>query len=251
MTTILVTGGTGTLGRIVAERLRAEGHEVRVLSRGSDTYPVDLVTGAGLEGAMAGVHTVVHCASTPNRRGADEAAARRLIDAARTAGVRHLVYISIVGIDRVPLGYYRAKLAVERLIEASGLDFTVLRTTQFHDLAYDIAAALAKLPVVPAPTGARIQPVAVEEVADRLVELALGAPAGRVEDMGGPRVYSVRELVVAYLRANGKRRPTFGVRLPGKVSAGLRRGGNLAPEQAVGRGTFEEFLARRVGAGQG
>lgn len=250
MTTILVTGGTGTLGRIVAERLRAEGHEVRALSRSSETYPVDLVTGAGLDRAVAGVDAIVHCASTPARRGADEAAARRLIDAARTAGVPHLVYISIVGVDRVPLGYYRAKLAVERLIEASGLGYTVLRTTQFHDLAYTIAQTLAKLPVVPAPGGARIQPIAVAEVADRLVELAVGAPAGRVPDLGGPEVFTVRELVRAYLRASGKRRPVVGVRLFGKVYAGLRRGGNLAPEQAVGKGTFGEFLAGRVGAGR-
>lgn len=250
MTTILVTGGTGTLGRIIVERLRAEGHEVRSLSRKSETWPVDLVTGTGLDRAVAGVDTIVHCASTPAPANADETAARHLIDAARTAGVPHLVYISIVGIDQVPLGYYKVKRRVERLIEDSGLGFTVLRTTQFHDLVYRIAQALAKLPVVPAPGGVRFQPIAAAEVAARLAELAAGAPAGRVPDMGGPEVFTVRELVSVYLRASGKRRLVVGVRLFGKAYAELRRGGNLAPQQAVGKGTFGEFLADRVGAGR-
>ncbi|MDI3420162.1 SDR family oxidoreductase [Streptomyces luteolus] len=245
MTTILVTGGTGTLGRCVIERLRASGgHEVRELSRRSEQYPVDLRTGAGLADAVAGAEVIVHCASTQKSGGADVGAARHLIDAARTAGVRHLVYISIVGIDRVPLGYYRTKLRVERLIEESGLGFTILRTTQFHDLALTFARGLTKLPVALAPTGVRLQPVAVDEVAGRLVELALGDPAGRVPEMGGPEVRTVDSLVRAYLHASGKRRPVLGIRLPGRLFAALRAGGLLTPERAVGRGTFEEFVRR-------
>ena len=118
MTTILVTGGTGTLGRHVTERLRGDGHEVRVLSRSTQPYAVDLRKGGpGLDTAMAGVDTVVHCASSQS--GGDQEAAARLIEAAKKAGVRHLVYISIVGVDLVPLGYYKSKLAVERMVEAS------------------------------------------------------------------------------------------------------------------------------------
>lgn len=120
MTTILVTGGTGVLGRPLTERLRADGHEVRVLSRHARPYAVDLVAGgSGLDEAVAGVHTIVHCATSP--RGSDERAAEHRIEAARRAGVGHLVHISIVGVDRVPLGYYRSKLAVERLVEGAGL----------------------------------------------------------------------------------------------------------------------------------
>lgn len=160
MTTIVVTGGTGTLGRRVTERLRAEGHDVRVLSRRTQPYAVDLrVGGSVLDAALAGVETVVHCASAP--RGGDEVAAERLIAAARRAGVGHLVYISIVGVDRVPLGYYRTKLAVERRIEASGLGWTVLRTTQFHDLLATILGSLAKPPVLLVPAGVPDQPVEV------------------------------------------------------------------------------------------
>ncbi|MFD0276265.1 SDR family oxidoreductase [Kitasatospora sp. NPDC127111] len=246
MTTILVTGGTGTLGRLVTERLRADGHEVRVLSRHSRPYAVDLREGTGLAEAVAGVETIVHCASSP--RGGDEQAARHLIAAAREAGVRHLVYISIVGIDRVPLAYYRAKLAVERQIEESGLAWTVLRTTQFHDLVLGLLQTSARLPVMLLPAGVADQPIEVAEVAARLAELATGAPAGRVPDMGGPEVRPFSELARAYLRATGRRRPRLNVRLAGRAYRALRAGGHLTPERAVGEGTFEQFLARRLPA---
>lgn len=246
MTTILVTGGTGTLGRLVTERLRADGHEVRVLSRHARPYAVDLRTGGpGLDAALAGVETVVHCASSP--RGGDERAADQLIAAARRAGVGHLVYISIVGVDRVPFGYYRSKLAVERRIEEAGLGWTVLRATQFHDLLVTMFQGLAKSPVVPVPAGVADQPVEVAEVADRLAELAVGAPAGRVPDMGGPEVRSFASLARAYLRATGRRRAVANVPLLGKTYRAFRAGGHLTPEEAVGKGTFEEYLARRFG----
>ncbi|MEU7577833.1 NAD(P)H-binding protein [Streptomyces sp. NPDC041068] len=240
MTTILVTGGTGTLGRLVTERLRTEGHEVRVLSRRTQPYAVDLREGTGLDAAVAGVDVIVHCASSP--RGGDEKAARNLIAAAREAGVGHLVYISIVGVDRVPLGYYKAKLAVERLIEESGLGWTVLRTTQFHDLVLRILQGAAKLPVLLLPAGISDQPIEVAEVADRLAELATAPPAGRVPDMGGPEIRAFPDLARSYLRTTGKRRPVLPVRLAGATYRAAREGGHLAPEQAVGKGTFEEYL---------
>ncbi|MEU1405205.1 NAD(P)H-binding protein [Streptomyces sp. NPDC005728] len=249
MTTILVTGGTGTLGRLVTERLRADGHEVRVLSRHTQPYAVDLREGGpGLDAALAGVETVVHCASTP--RGGDEQAADHLIAAARRAGVGHLVYISIVGVDRVPFGYYRSKLAVERRIEESGLGWTVLRATQFHDLLVTLFQGLAKPPVMLVPAGVPDQPVEVAEVAARLAELAVAPPAGRVPDMGGPEVRSLDSLARAYLRATGRRRAVARIPLFGKTYRAFRAGGHLAPEQ-VGKGSFEEYLARRFGGGRG
>ncbi|MFG3015970.1 SDR family oxidoreductase [Streptomyces cinerochromogenes] len=248
MTTILVTGGTGTLGRLVAERLRADGHEVRVLSRRTPPYAVDLRTGgAGLDAALAGVETVVHCASSP--KGGDEQAARNLLAAARRAGVDHLLYISIVGVDRVPFPYYRTKLAVERMVEESGLGWTVLRATQFHDLVVTLLQGLAKSPVLAVPAGVPDQPVEVAEVAERLAELALAAPAGRVPDLAGPEVRTFDSLARAYLRATGRRRPVVRVPLFGKAYRAFRAGGHTAPERAVGKATFEEYLERRFGQG--
>ncbi|GAA0648372.1 NAD(P)H-binding protein [Streptomyces thermocarboxydovorans] len=253
MTTILVTGGTGTLGRHVCERLRPDGHEVRVLSRHSQPYAVDLREGGpALDRAVADVETIVHCATSP--RGGDEQPTRNLITAAQRAGVSHLVYISIVGVDRVPFPYYRSKLAVERLVEESGLGWTVLRATQFHDLVFRVLQALSKAPVLLLPARVKDQPIEVTEVAERLAELTQGAPAGRVDDMGGPEVRTFESLAESYLRATGRRRPVVKVPLGGQAYRAFRAGGHLTPEHAVGKRTFEDYLAehaRRSGRRKG
>jgi uncharacterized protein YbjT (DUF2867 family) len=185
----------------------------------------------------------------------DEDKARNLVRAASRAGARHLVYISVVGADLIPVasrvdramfGYFAAKRAAERIVADSGLPFTILRATQFHDLMLTVAQQMAKLPAVPLPAGFRVQPVEADEVAARLVELALGEPAGMVSDMGGPRVYGAAELLRGYLRATKRRRPIVAIPLPGKAARAFRDGANLAPEQAEGQRTWEEFLADRV-----
>jgi uncharacterized protein YbjT (DUF2867 family) len=261
-TPILVTGGTGTLGRLVVPRLRDAGRDVRVLSRhghedaeGVEHVTGDLATGDGVDAAVEGAEVILHCAGSA--RG-DEVKARHLVEAASRAGARHLVFVSVVGADRIPvvsgvdrvlLGYFAAKLAAERLIAGSGLPWTTLRATQFHDLTLLTVGQLARLPVVPVPAGWRVQPVDAGEVAARLAELALGPPAGLVADLGGPRVYDLADLARGYLRATGRHRPVVRVRLPGKAARAYRAGANLAPDRAVGRRTWEEFLSDRLEAG--
>ncbi|MEU4405608.1 SDR family oxidoreductase [Streptosporangium sp. NPDC023963] len=242
---ILVTGGTGTLGRHVVDRLAAAGHPARVLSRTREPYIGDLRTGAGLGAALDGVGTVVHLASDPRDSSADVEGTRRLI-AATPAGT-HLVYISIVGVDRHPYSYYRRKYEAERIVENSGLPYTILRATQFHNLVLFALEALAKAPVLLVPAGTSLQPVEIEEVAERLVELALGAPAGRVPDMGGPEIVSVAELARTYLRVTGRRKPVVPLLMPGRVAAAFRRDAHLAPDHPDGRGTFADFVATAPG----
>ncbi|MBD0690212.1 SDR family oxidoreductase [Streptomyces sp. CBMA123] len=252
MGTVLVTGATGTLGREVVRLLAARGVAVRGLSRrareagdGVEWVVGDLVTGAGIAAAVAGVETVVDCATTQGKK--DVAAVGRLVAEARQAGVRHLVYVSIVGIDRVPIAYYRAKLGCEGVVRESGLGWTVLRATQFHDLLFKAFDLSARLPVFPVVQGARIQPVEVREVAAQVVQLVGREPAGFAPEVGGPRVRSYRELAEAYLRAAGRRRVLLPLGIPGAAGRALRAGGLTTPERAVGRGTFEEALARRFG----
>ncbi|MGE5133857.1 MAG: SDR family oxidoreductase [Gemmatimonadota bacterium] len=253
MSAILVTGGTGTLGRALVPRLAAAGHQVKVLSRRprpADTDPERWATGdlkrnEGVPAAVTGTEVIVHCATSVT--GGDTVATRNLITAAHQAGSPHLVYISIAGIDRVPFAYYKSKLATERLIAESGLPWTVLRATQFHDLILRLFTAQARLPLLAVPRGFRFQPVDTGEVAARLAELASGPPAGRRPDFGGPQVRPIGELARSYLRASGRRRALLPVPLPGAAAAEFRRGGILAPEHAAGRVTFEEFLASRFG----
>jgi uncharacterized protein YbjT (DUF2867 family) len=254
---ILVTGGTGTLGRLVVGRLRDAGCDVRVLSRrhheaadGIEFVTGDLSTGEGIEAAVDGVGTIVHCAGSSK---GDEIKARNLVRAASLAGTAHLVYISVVGADRVPIvsrvdramfGYFGSKLAAERVVEDSGLPWTTLRATQFHDLTLTVAQQMAKLPVIPVPAGFQFQPIDADEVAARLVELSLGEPSGLVPDIAGPRVYAMKELLRSYLRAS--HRLILPPLLPGKAARAIRAGANLALEQAAGHRTWEEFLADRV-----
>jgi uncharacterized protein YbjT (DUF2867 family) len=145
-------------------------------------------------------------------------------------------------------GYFGAKHAAERIVAESGLPWTTLRATQFHDLLLKVAEQMAKLPVIPIPSGFQFQPIDPAEVADRLVELARGAPAGLVPAVGGPRVYGMAELMRGYLWASDKRRLLLPIWLPGQAAHAFRDGANLAPDRAVGHRTWEEFLAARVGS---
>lgn len=231
---ILVTGGTGTLGRAVVPALAAE--DVRIMSRRGHVV-ADLSTGEGVAAAVAGADVVVHLA-TGYTRGRDVPAACRLVTAARRAGVAHLVYVSIVGVDRVPNPYYRGKLAVERLLAEAGLPHTVLRTTQFHDLVRAYLAAASRLPVVPVPD-LRVQPIDVRDVATRLATLATGPPRGRVEDLGGPEVSTFDALARTY----GANR-VVRYRLPGRVFRAYRDGGHLTGVPG-GEITFAQYLEER------
>lgn len=246
---VLVTGGTGTLGRVLVPALAGAGHGVRLLSRREPTGPGsvtgDLVARTGLPAALHGVDTVVHLA-TANNAG-DIRAMTNLTAAAVPAGVGHVVYLSIVGVDAVPLPYYRAKLECERHLEAAGLPFTILRATQFHELVASICRSQRPSPWLFAPD-IPIQPIDTSVVASRLVELVAAGASGRVGDLGGPQVERFPALAAAYLAASGRaRRRVVSVRLPGKTFAAYAAGGHLAPDAAaVGTPTFADVLARHA-----
>lgn len=239
---ILVTGGTGTLGRLVVERLRTAGHTVRVLSRSTKPGVVtgDLRRGVGLAPAVTGADVIVHCAT-----GRDDArATRNLVLAAKAAGAPHLVYISIVGVDRIPFSYYVQKLRSEALITASGLPFTILRATQFHNLVAGIFDAQRRLPALFVPA-VSVQPVEVSEVADMLAGLAVEPAAGRVPDFGGPEVRPASEFAAAWQRHEGRQRRQVPVSLPGGTFRALRAGPNVTTGTPSGSVTFERYLAAR------
>src|SRR5260370_6769274 len=199
-----VTGGTRNLGRRVVDRLRKAGRKVRVLSRGVHEpadgieYAVgDLAKGEGVEAAVKGASIVIHCAGVGKIK-EDSAQARNLVKAAKQAGVKHFVTISVVGADRIPVesgvdramfAYFASQLAKERDVAESGLPWTNLRATQFHDgFILAMVRGMSKLPIVPLPAESRFQPVDTDEVADNLVQLALGTPAGQPPNICGPKI---------------------------------------------------------------
>ncbi|MFJ5308384.1 SDR family oxidoreductase [Streptomyces sp. NPDC088350] len=247
---VAVAGGTGMVGRYVVEELVAAGREPVVLSR---SRGVDLLAGgAGLDAALDGVDVVVdvsNVTTTSERKAVAffDVAGRNLLDAGARAGVRHHVALSIVGIDRVGLGYYRGKLRQEDVVKNGPLPWTVLRATQFHEFAQQVVARVPRpLAVVPRM---RTQPIAAREVAQRLVRLTTGPAQGTAPDLAGPRVEQLVDMVRRLLRARHERRLVLPVRMPGAVGAAMAGDGHLPVAGAAGpRGsqTFDEWLARNV-----
>jgi uncharacterized protein YbjT (DUF2867 family) len=242
---IAVAGGTGVVGRHVVLELETGGHEPVVLSR---SRGVDLTTGSGLDEALAGVDAVIDVSNTTalSRRAAVAffgAVTGRLLAAEERAGAGHHVALSIVGIDRVPLGYYQGKLRQEELCLAGRVPATVLRATQFHEFPAQLLERARNSPVMPVPR-MWAQTVAAREVASALITAALDRPAGRLPDLAGPRVEHMEDLVRQLLQARGRRRLIVPVRLPGRAGTAVAEGG-LLPTDDGPRGTltFDEWLA--------
>jgi uncharacterized protein YbjT (DUF2867 family) len=250
---VLVTGGTGTIGSRVVPMLRTAGQDVRVLTRhpgtdrpGTTHVQANTVTGEGLAKAVDGIEVILHLAGGAK---GDDTAAQNLTEAAKAAGVKHLILISVTGADTMPIGYFHAKATAEQIIAGSGVPYTMVRAAQLHDFVLPVIRTMGRLPLLPKPGGLRFEPVAVDEVARRLCELTLGDPAGRVADIVGPEVLTVRELAdVFYVQTHRRRRLGLPVRIPGKIGRAYRAGDNLASDDALrGTGTWREFLAANTG----
>ncbi|ROP42555.1 SDR family oxidoreductase [Saccharothrix texasensis] len=238
---IAVVGGTGAVGRRVVEAVAGAGHEPVVLSRSGG---VDLLTGAGLDEALAGAEAVVDVSNPANWQRLDEVerffteGTGHLVEAARRAGARHLVVLSIVGSDVVDLDYYLAKRRQEALVAAGPVPWTVLRATQFFEFASQVLAG-ATGPVAQVPPMLS-QPVSTSDVAARLVELAVGEPQGLTAPIAGPeriRVVDMARQVVA------RRGDALRVEEAAEGPAGLSTGA-LCPqgEYVEGKGTFAGYL---------
>ena len=204
-------------------------------------------TGDGLGEAVAGADIVVHAATGGGTRAkADVPGTRNLLAACKEAGTPHFFYISIVGIEKIPLGYYKAKLECEQLIEASGVPWSNLRATQFHLLMDGFLRLFSRVPLIlPIPKSFKFQPIDTGEVADRMVADAAKGPIGRLPDLGGPEVLTFGEMAKAWQRARGKKRPIINVPVMGGVARGFKAAYNCAPEHADGKVIWEEWLGQR------
>jgi uncharacterized protein YbjT (DUF2867 family) len=255
MSHVLVTGGTGVLGRALVPLLQNTGQTVRVVSRRAPTKPyahiewaqADLQTGAGLREAVSGIHTIVHTASSPFKQTytIDVEGTQRLLDAARNAGVQHVVYISIVGIEKIPYDYYQHKVAAENLVMNAGLPWTIARATQFHELLDGMLQAATRLPVTCLPTDFYFQPVDAREVAMHLCAVVETGPCKRLPDIGGPEVFRLRELARTWLEV--RRRFCWVLPLPsfGKVAHAFRNAYNTNPLQRQGEITWAQWVRRK------
>ncbi len=242
---IAVAGGTGTVGRLVVQQARAGGHDVVVVSRAAG---VDLRDRAGVERVLAGADAVVDAASVGTTSAATateffQAASGALLAAAANAGVGHVVLLSIVGIDRNPHGYYAGKVRQEHLYEQSAVPWSILRATQFHEFAGQVAVQARLGPLQLAPR-ARVQPVAAAEVAAQLIDLAVAGAQGRVPDLAGPREERLDRMIRTWVRRDGSRRRVLPVSIPGAQMRGMREGLALpGPDATIAGPTFDEWLS--------
>src|SRR5262245_27215289 len=242
--TIAIAGGTGTVGAETTRELVRRGHTVRVLSRHAKEHPVDLSDGSGLAAALDGVEVVVNAAN--GNRSVLVDGTERLLRAAKEAGVRHYVGVSIIGIDRVRIGYYKAKLAQEELIQRSDVPWTIVRATQFHPFLARTFAACAKFGVVPY-LEFPMQPVDPREVGGALAETAEAEPSLAIAQFAGPEVLSGRELARRWRTRTGSH--ALPVRLP--VTRALRSGALTNPDARRGSVSFDGWLEATCGRAVG
>jgi uncharacterized protein YbjT (DUF2867 family) len=246
---IAVAGGTGVAGRWTVEALRADGHEVIVIARSAGA---DLVTGDGIDAALAGVDAVIdatNVASSGQRASSEffEATARTLMRKAAAAGVRHIVALSIIGIDRVPYGYYQGKLRQEEVLLESPVPVSILRAAQFHEFPGQYLAAM-RGPVVIVPRW-RAQPVAAREVGAALARIAAGDPVA-MSELAGPREEIMADMIREVVRARGDRRLVVSVRLPGATGKAMAAGGGLPSEPGLrGTQTFADWVIQQRARG--
>jgi uncharacterized protein YbjT (DUF2867 family) len=245
---VAVAGGTGAVGRPLVEQLRSTGHEVLVLTRSSGHDLTATDAQPALSAALAGFDTVIDVSSVATTSAKTSAAffgavTRTLLAAERAAGVPHHVALSIVGAAAAPSAYYAGKKVQEDLVMASDAGWSILRATQFHEFAAQMAEQGRMGPLQVVPT-MRSQPIAAAEVAEVLIEIALGAPRGLDRDLGGPREENMADMVRGYLAATNRKCPVLEVPLPGAWGTALRDGTLLTGASARrGTQTFAEWLA--------
>lgn len=251
---VLVTGGTGRLGRQVVKLLRRSGHRARIYSRHPrghvDAIRGDLRSGTGLAQAVARMEVVIHLASATRNplagRSVDVSGTRRLLEVARQGRVRHIVYVSIVGIDGVGYPYYRTKLAAEEVVREGVVPWSILRTTQFHEFIEFMLGGFSRVPgVLAVPFDWQLQPVDTGEVASRVVDIALGEPEGNVADFGGPEIRTFKSLAQSWLEARKEGRRLINLRLPFQMSRQLSEGRLTSPDHKDGKVTFDRYLEEK------
>ncbi len=238
---VTVLGGRGLLGARVTHLLRDAGHQVVAASR-SAQVPVDLVSGSGLAEIMAEADTVVHLASDARRpKKVDVEGTRKVLSHMKPD--QHIVYMSIVGVDRHPFGYYQAKFQAEQMIEGAGHSHSIVRATQFHDFVALFIGAACRPKVALIPKEFVFQPIDTGEVASRVAEVVETREPGLLPDLAGPEIHTTEYLARTLMAAQGRKKSMLNLPAFGKAARAFKAGLHTNPERAVGVRTWAEYLA--------
>jgi uncharacterized protein YbjT (DUF2867 family) len=251
MSTVAIVGASGVAGLELLRQTPSAFNVVGVSRRPRATQDAnewataDIETGAGLADALQGCDTVIHLATDPKRsRYVDVEGTRKLVQAAKAAGVQHLLYLSITGCDRVPFAYYEAKTEAEGIIRGGGVPYTILRATQFHEFNDSIFRRLAATPVLmPLPRAVKTQTVALSEVADHIWRRITVGPTQKIVDFVGPDIRTWGEMLPPWRAARGVTKRLLPLPIVGKTLRAFAAGAHTEAEAPCGRITWEEWLA--------
>ncbi len=256
MITVLITGGTGTLGQALIDRLDRSQFTARIMSQ--RPRPIDLsgdiewaqanlITGDGLIDAVRGASIVIHAASDfRNTQAVDVAGTARLISAAKSFSVSHFIYVSIVGIDRIPYDYYAAKLAAENIVARGEVPWTIARITQFHDLIDSRLTRDLKSFINFLPVRYQYQSIDVHDAVQALIEIAQHEPTQRVENIGGPQILRYGDMARSWLIARGLSKIILPKFPRGEYAHALTQGYNTCPQNKAGKITWREWLNQKA-----
>jgi nucleoside-diphosphate-sugar epimerase len=247
---VLVTGGTGTLGKEIVKQLMSEGYDPLILSSknqaGKKIVQGDLITGSAIGEAVKNTDVIIHCASDPrNSAEVDIKGTSNLLNAIPGRQNPYLIYISICGVDRSNYQYYQNKFDVERMIQVSGFPNLVIRITQFHDFVLHriLLPNIKEDSVMEVPYGLRFQSIDVKDAARYIVNVVQDKPKTPVVTIGGPQILSIKEMAEVYLNNKEQKYAIRESAVENDFYNIFRSGINLVPEGKVGTITWDAFLS--------
>lgn len=244
---ILITGGTGLLGKAVCHFLDQAGLSYQVASHQKPTLNgsvfMDLTTSNGMAEAVRGKNVILHLASDKKHPDNDVHGTERLLDAIRSQGLNvHFIYISIVGVEELPMPYFKQKAQVEKMVMQSGIPYSILKATQFHEYVDSILHSLFKLGIGLVPKNVFVQPVSVTVIAKKLVDICMSQPTFRMQSLGGPEIFKLEDLAGQWLQARMKSNKHITFSLWGNNGKKLKNGVLTCPQDKAGGLNWRSWL---------
>jgi uncharacterized protein YbjT (DUF2867 family) len=245
---VLVTGATGQLGLALLKQLKNSDYNVKITSRRKlenfnfEWVYSDLLTGEGLKEAVNDVDVIIHAATSPRKDSdiIDVSGLKKLLDTSQD--IKHFIYPSIVGIEDIPMKYYRNKYQAEELLKNSSVPHTIVRATQFHSFVENLFLSKPLFKRYLVPGDIKFQSVDVDEFATHLIQMINMVPQRKADDFGGPELLTLREMAELKIKVNNESNKVVSLSFPGKLYRALLGGKNTNDHRKVGKVTFEEFL---------
>jgi uncharacterized protein YbjT (DUF2867 family) len=245
---VLVTGATGQLGLALLKQLKDTDYQIKITSRRKledfnfEWVYSDFLTGEGLEEAISDVDVIIHAATSPRKDSdiIDVSCLKKLLDMSKD--IKHFIYPSIVGIEDIPMKYYRNKYQAEELLKNNTVQHTIVRATQFHSFVENLFLSKPLIKRYLVPGDIKFQSVDVDEFAAHLIQLINAGPQGKTDDFGGPEILTLREMAELKIKVNNEANKVVSFSFPGKLYRALLGGKNTNDNRKLGKVTFEEFL---------